>query len=827
MQLALETEILYELSLAIGDSPELSPMLRRFLSELLRLLNGSGAAVLRPADAGEAATSEDDAIVASMLPRPLDGRPAMQAFRSRWALPALLAELQARGGDRPLVEAHAGETVHAFLLPGFGVLLLLRPVGPLSEHLQRAFAPLARKLAQSARACRVEDELRRQSWRLSLATEAAGIGVWEYDVRSGRLTWDTQMHTVFDIPPDRFGGRFEDFAKAVHPDDAERVAREFGAALAHDDQFELEFRIRRGDGSTRHLYGAGRVQRDLAGAPELVVGVNFDVTARREAEEAMRAARDLAEAANVAKSDFIANMSHELRTPMNGIIGMTELALETELSDAQRAYLRVVRSSADGLLAILNDILDFSKIDAGELQLEAIPFSLGVTVAETLKAMSVRAERKHLELVLDLPDDLPALSVGDPGRLRQVLVNLCDNAIKFTHRGEVIVRVQSTPVDANTDAIALTVRDTGIGIERAQQERVFEAFQQVDASVTREYGGTGLGLSITRQLITRMGGSIALESAPGEGTTFTVHLVLPRAPETIASVPPLRRFEGHVALVVDDHPLGRETVGRLLAHWGFAVHYAADGEQALALARDPGLALDLFVVDGVMPRLDGFGFAEALRDHDPTAMRRVVLLSSGGRKGDAARCRALGIRGFLTKPATPAELRELVTRVLGDVRTPAFGSALITRHSMQEQPRPLHVLLVEDNPVNQAVVKGMLASLGHDVTIAGDGEAALAATREGTFDLILMDLQMPRLDGMEATRRLRARDAGRPRVPVIALTANAMASAREECLAAGMDDHLAKPVRLAQLRAALARVGAGLGRSLDPADVGVVTSERD
>ena len=827
MQLALETEILYELSLAIGDSTELSPMLKRFLSELLRLVNGSGAAVWRTpdrlahsaSDVARAAPrldlSMDAAIVEAMLPRNLAERPALRAFADRWPLPRLIEALGAQGGDRPLVEVHHGETVHAFLLPGFGALLLVRSAGPLSEHLQRAFAPLARKLAQSARACRMEDELRRQSWRLQLATESAGIGVWEYDVRTGRLMWDAQMHVVFGVAPEQFGGTFADFAQAVHPDDLERVQREFGEALASQDQFELEFRIRRGTEATRYVYGAGRIQRDFSGTPMLVVGVNFDITARREAEEAMRTARDLAEAANVAKSDFIANMSHELRTPMNGIIGMTELALETELSDAQRAYLNVVRSSADGLLTILNDILDFSKIDAGELQLESIPFTLGVTIAETLKAMSVRAERKHLELVLDLADDLPPLSLGDPGRLRQVLVNLCDNAIKFTHVGEVVVVVRSTPVDDASDAIEVQVRDTGIGIPLAQQERVFEAFRQVDASITREYGGTGLGLSITRQLVARMGGEISLASEPGRGTTFTVRVVLPRAAETTASLPPLRRFDGHAVLVVDDHPLGRETVGRLLAHWGFDVHYASDGEEALAVVQTSGHAFDLFVVDGVMPRLDGFGFADRLRALDPTAMRHLLLLSSGGRKGDAARCRALGIRGFLTKPATPSELRELVTRVLSDVRTPAYGTALITRHSLHEQPRRLHVLLVEDNPVNQAVVQGMLTSLGHDVTIASDGEAALAVTLDTTFDLILMDLQMPRLDGMEATRRLRARDAHRPRVPVVALTANAMVSARDDCLAAGMDEHLSKPVRLAQLQAVLARVGAGLGRPSD------------
>jgi two-component system, sensor histidine kinase and response regulator len=808
MQLALETEILFELSLSIGDSPELQPMLRRVLSELLRLLNGSGAMVIRVEGLeGTGAFVTDEVAV---LPRNLNRHPGYRRLRASWDDVSLYRALQERTIDRPLVLDLDAHTAYAFQLPGFGMLVLFRQQASLSDGFLRAFAPIARKLAQSARACLFEEALRKQSWRLELAARTAGIGVWQYDVVSERLTWDAQMFRVFDVDPARFGGTVADFMACLHPDDQLRIGEELARALTHDEQFEMDFRIVTRSGSERYVFGSGRIERDADGQALNVVGVNLDVTTRKQVEEEMRRARDLAEAANEAKSHFIANMSHELRTPMNGIIGMTELALETDLTDTQREYLKVVRTSADGLLTILNDILDFSKIDAGELHLEAIPFSLPITVAETLKAISVRAQRKQLELVLDMPAEMPAFSLGDPGRIRQILVNLCDNAVKFTSAGEIVVRVRATPApDSDADLICLSIQDSGIGIAPEKLDQIFEAFRQVDASVTRQFGGTGLGLSITRQLTSLMGGRISVESVPGRGSTFHVELPLPRAEAPAdATIPPLQRWDGCRALVVDDHVLGRATIVRWLEHWGFAVDEASGGTEAIALVRSAlarGQSYDVLLLDSVMPGMDGFALAAELEAERLAGRGRAIMLSSGGRKGDAARCRELGIAGFLTKPATPAELREVITRVFSGRRTPRNGASLVTRHSLAEQRRALRILLVEDNPVNQAVAEGMLARLGHTVVIAENGEEALARTARDRFDLIFMDMQMPRLDGVGATRAIRAREGDGPRTPIVAMTANALDAEREACLAAGMDDHLAKPIRLAHVEGILSR----------------------
>ena len=808
MHLALETEVLFELALSIGDSLELRPMLQRVLSELLRLLNGSGAFVVRTQGTAGDATVEE---VAS-LPRNLSRHPGYQQLDVEWPAPRRCAALRDQPPEHPLVLTLGQHVAYVFQLPEFGHLVLFKAEASLSQHFLRSFAPLARRLAHSARACRVEEALLRQTRRLELATRTAGIGVWEYDPRTDRVTWDAQMHRVFGLEPDRFGGTLGDVLSLVHPEERDALARDFAAAVGSGERFEAEFRIVTPSGEVRHLSGTGRVEHDADGNVVAVVGVNVDVSERVRAEEAIRRARDLAEAANEAKSGFIANMSHELRTPMNGIIGMTELALETDLTDTQREYLKVVRSSADGLLTILNDILDFSKIDAGELHLESIPFSLPVTIAETLKAIAVRAQRKQLELVLDLPADLPPHSLGDPGRIRQILVNLCDNAVKFTADGEIVVRVRAVPgADAGVDVITLSVQDSGIGIPAEKREQIFEAFRQVDASVTRQFGGTGLGLSITRQLVLLMGGRITVESEPGLGSTFHVELPLPRAASPAAGpVPPLQRWDGCRALVVDDHVLGRATIVRWLEHWGFTVEQADDGYQALTCARTAlarGEPFDVLLLDAIMPGLDGFALAAALEAERLAGRGRAIMLSSGGRRGDAARCRELGIAGFLTKPATPAELRDVITRVLVGHRTPTLAAPLVTRHTLAEQPRALRILLVEDNVVNQQVAEGMLTQLGHEVTIAGDGEEALDRTATETFDLVFMDMQMPRLDGLEATRRIRERERvlGARRLPIVAMTANALEAERDACLTAGMDEHLAKPIRRAALEPILAQ----------------------
>jgi len=807
MQLDIETQVLYELALSIGESTDLYPMLRHTVSELLRLTNASGACVIQMGAGNEVGDAKGHPDYVCTLPRNLHRHASHRAFSTRWQLAPLYHTLLERPEQLPLTVQLADASVHAFLLPHFGVLLLFRKQGPLAENFLRAFGPLARKLGSAARSCVLEEELRRQSWRLEMATSTANIGVWQLDMASGALTWDAAMHRMFGIDVEVFHGHMDQFLAAVHPDDRERVATEL-PLLMTGDRFEIEFSIIRGDGVRRQLYGCGRMQRDATGAPVTLLGINTDITSRKEAEAELRRARDLAEATNQAKSHFIANMSHELRTPLNGIIGMTELALESGVNDTQREYLRVARSSADSLLTILNDILDFSKIDAGEMLVETIPFSLPVVVAESLKSLTTRAAQKQLELVLDLPTDFPPFSLGDPGRLRQILVNLCDNAIKFTKHGDIVVRVRAI-ADGPVDQITLMVKDSGIGIAPDKLEQIFDAFQQVDASITRRFGGTGLGLSISRRLAQLMGGTLTAASTLGEGSEFTLTLSLPRT-ETPAgvSLPARSRWDGRRALLIDDHALGRTTLSLWLRQWGFDVEEAPDGASGLAAlhaAHHAGRPIDVVITDAIMPGLDGFEVAAAIASEQLLSPGRVLMLSSGGRRGDAARCRELGIAGFLTKPATSIELREVLSRVLDAPDGGEPNGELITRHLLKERPRARRVLLVEDNIVNQAVAEGMLVKLGYEVTIAENGEEALARTDAESFDLVFMDMQMPVLDGVAATREIRRREGSARHTPIVAMTANAMADEREQCLAAGMDDHLAKPVRLAVLQEVLQR----------------------
>ncbi len=808
MSLAVETQVLYELALSIGESNELTPMLSHTVSELLRLTNGNGALVMQFGEGPLVGDPDAPPRTACLLPRNLERHDGYREFAREWPAEALYTTLRYRTELLPLTVMLLDGAAHAFLLPNFGYLVLFRRNGALAESFLRAFGPLARKLGSTARSCVLEEELRRQSVRLELATSTASIGVWQFDLTTSALTWDTEMLNLFGVAAHEFRGTAAEFISRVHPDDRDRVEQVLTTLADHTGRFELEFAIVRPDGAQRQLYATGRVQRDSHGHPVALVGINLDITARKETEDALRRARDLAEATTHAKSYFIANMSHELRTPLNGIIGMTELALESGVSDTQREYLRVARSSADSLLTILNDILDFSKIDAGEMRVEQIAFSLPVVVAEALKSLTVRAQQKHLELVLDLPADLPAFSLGDPGRLRQILLNLCDNALKFTHAGDIIVRVRARR-DDEREWVSIEVQDSGIGIAPEKLEQIFEAFQQVDASITRRFGGTGLGLSISRRLATLMGGDLTVRSAPGEGSTFTLVLPLPTVTVNMEpTVPPVTRWDGYRALIVDDHEMGRATLSLWLRHWGFVVDEAVDGPsgvRAVELACEQGRPHDVVMLDLVMPGLDGFEVADAVTSRRLLPPGRIVLVSSGGRRGDAARCREMGIAGFLTKPATPTELRDVLAHVL---RAPHDGEPnpeLITRHLIKERPHPRKVLLVEDNPINQAVAEGMLLKLGYDVCVVPDGQEALERLEAEPFDLVFMDMQMPVLDGVATTREIRRREGTTRRIPIVAMTASAMAEDRDQCFAAGMDDHLAKPVRLATLQEVLQR----------------------
>lgn len=577
------------------------------------------------------------------------------------------------------------------------------------------------------------------------------------------------------------------------------------------------------DGSKTWVLTTKMPLLDKQGRTVGTFGLSMDITAQKRAEEALREAKQAAEAANRAKSDFLANMSHEIRTPMNAIIGMTELVLDTDVSGIQREYLLTVQQSGESLLALINDILDFSKIEAGKLDLDCTAFDLHECLGDTMKSLSLRAARKGLELVCRIAPDVPRWVTADAIRLRQIVVNLVGNALKFTESGEVVLGAfldtAASAGERGEFVLHGTVRDTGIGIPQEKLATIFEAFEQADTSVTRKYGGTGLGLAISSRIVELMGGKIRVESEVGRGTTFHFTVNLEKAPDpgTGRNAGDAARIMGTRVLAVDDNETNRQLLEEMLKNWRMEPETAASAAEGLELlrraARD-GRGYHLVLTDINMPQADGFSLIGDIRRDAALGKTPVIVLTSGDRPGDAARCKELGVAGYLLKPVKQSELFDAIVAVLGATtaeETAAAGSGAPAAVDAGGVP-PLRILLAEDSVPNQKLAVGLLTKWGHTITVANNGREAVAqwdGTRTGRepFDVILMDVQMPEMDGLQAAALIRARERGLgdgAHIPIIAMTAHAMKGDREACLEAGMDGYVAKPVRRQELASALA-----------------------
>ncbi len=677
-----------------------------------------------------------------------------------------------------------------------------------------------------------EQALRENQQRLSQAQVFNQMGLWEYNIQQGTLHWSRECEALFGLQEGEFEGTYQDFIKWVHPEDQEAVLAKNKPIIENKKAIPVDYehRIVTKGGSVRWVKETAGIRCDAAGRPVSLTGFVVDITARKKTEEALRKTnRELEEAtaqaselarqaelANLAKSEFLANMSHEIRTPMNGVIGLTGLLLDTELTEEQRRFAENVKSSGEALLMLVNDILDFSKIEADKLELEILDFDLQSLLDDLAATTALQAHDKGLELICAAHPDVPTLLSGDPGRLRQILVNLTGNAVKFTQQGEVVVGVERVkePGGAEEDSCLLrfSVRDTGIGIPADKMGMLFRQFSQVETSTTRKYGGTGLGLAISAKLARLMGGQVGVESVVGQGSEFWFTARFGLQPGAECKPPPLAELSGVRVLIVDDNATHREILLNRLGSWGMRAEEAPDGPsglRAISKALSEHDPFRLAIVDHQMPEMDGESVGRTVKADAALADTRLVMLTSLGEPGDARRLLEIGFSAYVIKPVHYEELKVTLAQTLS-CGADGAPRRVNTRHTRRESPpsfahRKVRVLLAEDNITNQQVALGILRKLGVTADAVANGCEALEALKILPYDLVFMDVQMPEMDGLQATRSLRNRQTEIPQrnLPVIALTAYAMQGDRERCLAAGMNDFLTKPVSPRSLAEAL------------------------
>ena len=757
------------------------------------------------------------------VPPPVPARKSFTGYVLRTGRPLLLTkEIESELYKRGEVERVGSDTPSWLAVP---LQIQSRTIGVLGvQHYELEgvydqrdvdfLSAVGNQIALAIERKRAEEQLRTSEMLLSESQRIAHLGSFELDLGSGAVNWSDETWRIFGLAK-RPTFHFLEYLQTIHPDDLALVKGILKKAKLEHEFQPYHHRIIRSDGSVRVITTDGKFIGGPNGQAMKFIGVHQDVTDQKGMEEELKQARDAAVESARLKSEFLANMSHEIRTPMNGVIGMTGLLLDTELSDEQRDFAETIRSSGDALLTIINDILDFSKIEAGKLQFETLDFLLSNALEDTIELLAERAREKKIELASLICSDVPTLLRGDPGRLRQVITNLLGNAIKFTEQGEVILRASKESETDSEVMIRFEITDTGIGISEAAQRNLFQAFTQADGSTTRKYGGTGLGLAISKQLVEMMGGQIGVNSVEGKGSTFWFTARFEKQAAAVAVTEPPVSLEKLRVLIVDDSATNRTILTHQLGSYGMIHQEADSGQRALELLRSAsacGEAFDLAVLDLMMPGMDGFELAREIKSDPGISGIELVMLTSFGERGHAATARESGIAAYLTKPMRQSQLFDCLANVIGAATAAEEGSQIkspvVTKHALKEQKilSNKRILLAEDNIVNQKVALRQLQKLGYRADAVANGREAVEALERIRYDLVLMDCQMPEMDGYEATGEIRRRESTARHTWIVAMTANALEGDRVKCIAAGMDDYVSKPVKPEDLGAVLDRL---------------------
>jgi PAS domain S-box-containing protein len=642
-----------------------------------------------------------------------------------------------------------------------------------------------------------------------LALAAARVGIWDWNLLTNQVTWSANVTEIFGLDLEPFAGTYEAYLDLVHPEDRANVVESINNCVETGVEYAIEYRIVGPNGMIHWLACRGGVLRDEHGKPVRMLGTVMDVTARREADAELRRSKKAAEMASHAKSQFLATMSHEIRTPMNAIVGMADLLRETPLTREQLEYVGIFRRAGMTLLNLINDLLDLSKMEAGRLALEETDFDLRDVIDKTTEMMALQAQEKGLELACSVASDVVPTVIGDPHRLRQIFMNLLSNAIKFTDQGRVDLRVMNDPDAQEPDVLRFIVSDTGIGIPPEKQERIFEQFAQADSSVTRKYGGTGLGLSICKQLVELMGGRLLVESQPGRGSVFSFTAQLTKQPPLAQLATDSEvNLHGVRTLIADDNATNCLILREALSAWGAVVTEVMDGQAALIelrRAEAAGHRYQLMLLDCLMPEMDGFEVIERFKETTNLTGITVMVLTSDNCSSDIARSYRLGLGGYLVKPIRRVDLQKAIMIAIGRTKAAAGGGPQAGKTEVTTQI-PLKILLAEDSHDNRLLIQAYLKHTPHHLEMVGNGLLALERVKTKLYDLVLMDIQMPILDGYSATEAIRQweREQHRDPIPIVALSAFALAGDAEKTLAAGYTAHLAKPIQKADFLAAIA-----------------------